>query len=248
MKEDLLNTTNAGVNVIVLLILAALLFLLLRLIRRYLPILPKKEKNRALLRKQTQIIEIAVWVLFICFVIPELTQRNVVFLLLVIFLLIGFIVFYHAYYVKDYVAGVVFRMGHHIDIDDVVTFAGIIGRVKKFNNQNIEIETNSGEIYYIPYSQIKKGIISKLSNTEQSYMFTFTLRMNVADCDVNKVAEIKQYLLTFPSVSTAKPPIVKYAKLEKGVVSLEVSFISLDDERNDIIVESVRNKFKGPNN
>ncbi|MDD4142044.1 MAG: mechanosensitive ion channel [Bacteroidales bacterium] len=222
-------------------IAAIILFFILRLLRKYLPLLPKREKIRRVLKKQIQAIEIIIWALFAFYAIPKFSD-NIPLLIIVLCIVLSFVIFYAWFYIKEYVAGITFRGDVDIKIGDTITFNGITGKIKKLSNQHVEIETDN-EIFYFPYSQILKGTYSKYCNSEQSHICNFTLSLNPAMYDTDTIFEIRKYLLTFPSVATTMEPDIKCVKNEKGFVSLNISFISLDEERNEIIIQHVKEKF-----
>ncbi|MDR2084898.1 MAG: mechanosensitive ion channel [Bacteroidales bacterium] len=239
--EEFLNITSSS---IVLLIIEALaLFIILKLIRKFLPLLPKKEKFRKLLRKHTQIFEIIAWVLFLIHVINKLNNKHLVTQIIIISLLAAAILYFLWFYFRDYINGLIFRTNYNIYLDDYITVNNVSGRVKSFKNKYIELESKNGDIFYVNYSNLMKGVISRRADTEQSSVFSFSIKIFSENYSVNKISEIKKYLLTFPSVSTNKAPVIKVANNTDKHIELNISFVSLDEERNDIVMEAVRDKF-----
>ncbi|MDL2240086.1 mechanosensitive ion channel [Bacteroidales bacterium OttesenSCG-928-K22] len=237
--EEFLSINSS--SIIILILEAILLFFVLRMAVKFLPLLPKKEKIRRLLKKHTQIIEIVVWIIFLIHVITKIS--NIYIQYTIIAALACIILCFLWYYLKDRIIGIIFKTNYNIDIDDYITLNEISGRIKGIKGKYIEVESKNGDIYFINYSDLNKGIFSKQADTEQSSIFSFTIKISTDNYNANKLAEIKKYILTFPSVSTKKAPNIKVAHTNNKHVELTISFISLDEERNDAVMEAVRGKF-----
>jgi len=198
---------GSSISIFWLLILAILLYLLLKLLKKYLPVLPKKEKYRKLFNKQIQAFELIIWVLFISIFTNKILTTNFIISSIIILLLLISVLFFGWFDIKNLVAGISFKLhNNNIKVNDSIKFNEITGIVKEFGKQNIEIETNNGEIYFIPYSKIKENVFCKLSNTEQSYLYEFQIKIATTKFNNNILFDIKKYILTFPSVSMTKEP------------------------------------------
>ena len=239
MNTDKLLSISSS-HILVLILEALAIYVILRLLRKYSPLLPKKEKFRKLLKQRIHLFEIIVWLLFFIHLINNLySVPKIIIQSIVAGIVLGFLWFYF----KDYLVGVIFRINYNIEVDDFVTINNISGRVKNFKSKYIEIETSNGEIFFINYSDVNKSVISKKLDTEQSAVFSFTIKILSDNYTQNKISEIKKYALTFPSVSTQRAPNVRVTQNNGEYIELKISFVSLDEERNDIVMEAIREKF-----
>ncbi len=235
---------SSSVSILGLIVLAILLYFILKFLKKYLPVLPKKEKYRKLFKRQIQAIELIVWFLFISVFAHKIFTTNVIISLIIIILLLIFVIFFGWFEIKNLVAGISFKLHHNIKINDSIKFKDITGVVKEIGNQNLEVETNNGEIYFIPFSKIKENLFCKLSNAEQSYMYVFDIKIATSKYNNSILSDIKKYLLTFSSVSTTKEPNVKIAETTSETTTLTISFVSLDDNNNDKIKMLVKERFE----
>ena len=244
MHHDKIITPNSSLTIATIIVTTIILFILLRFFRSYFHLLPKKEKTREWIKKWTFFIELIIWLIYFAIITPIIYQTNTAFVIFYIIIVSCIILIYSYYFFRDYIAGIIFKLNYRIQIDDIIKIDNTIGRVRRLNSQHIVIESANNEIIYIPYSKIKNNFISKISTNEQSSICSFQISINSSEYNYNTLSAIKRFILTFPLVSTQSEPILNFIKAENSKTIIDISFISLDENKNEIIIESVKNKFE----
>lgn len=220
------------------------LWAIMRMIKKYIPLLPRKEKTRELLRKQTTAFEIVIWLIYLSIIGPHLNDANNTFNIIFLTTIICLIIIISLLFLKDYFAGIIFRNNYNIEENDIIKYNDTIGRIKKIGIINIEIETTNNETVYIPFYKIRNGIISKVSDNEQNHTRSFSFIISSGNLNKDISSSITKTLLSFPTVSTQKLPNVNINHDINSQIIINVTFTSLDDNFDDEIIETIKNKFR----
>lgn len=231
-------------TIIFIILMSLALWAVMRIIKKYIPLLPRKEKTRELLRKQTTAFEIIIWLIYLSIIGPHLSDSNNIFNIIFLTTIICLIIIVSFLFLRDYFAGVIFRNNYNIEENDLIKYNDIIGRIKKIGLINVEIETTNNEIIYIPFYKIRNGIISKISDNEQNHNRSFSFIINSGNLSKDISSNITKMLLSFPTVSTQKLPNVNINHDINSQVIINVTFTSLDDNFDDEIIETIKNKFR----
>lgn len=172
------NILSSGVKIVAILLVAFLVTRLIKLfIVRFLRRFIKKslnfgkiavkvdnEREQTLTKVAVSVINVAVWIIAILTILPEL-GINIGPLLAglgVAGLALGFGA---RSLIQDYLAGLYILLEDHYRVGEQVNISGTTGIVKDFGLRRTVIESSDGAFHYIPNSQINKS--SNLSRKEK---------------------------------------------------------------------------------
>jgi small-conductance mechanosensitive channel len=222
-----------SLSIIWVLVVAALIIALFKLIRTLLPYTGIESENRETIKRYLPIAELASWALFLIWSIQFLFSRG--FLLSIIPVLVFIIiVLYLAWYgLKDIMAGILFKAGSYFQINDYVDVAGISGKVLALKQRVIEIEDSAGRTVVIPYSQVTGKIFLKHYPSHSVLSHSFLLRVpasNITDGLISFIQKMHITILTLPWASHKKEPRIHIEQENQQEVIFNITIYSLDEK------------------
>lgn len=230
-------------EIIGLALIAFMLFIVLKLISKALPYLIKQpERKKAFLRYFT-ISEIIIWILYTIFVIRELSDSNQLysFGLFLLLMVSGFWLLW--YFMKNYISGGVFKLNGKFDINDTVQIDEYQGKIIGLGNHRMELESDNGEIIYIPYTQLADSIIIKLHPGEMVLSHSFTISTAKDKKAEKKEEDIRFEILSMPYSSLKKAPIIKIIHEDAKNFVFELTVYTLEKDYFFKMEQLIRNKF-----
>ena len=193
-------------NIFGIIILSALGYGVLLLIRKYIPLVLKRDRSRKILRIIYPIVELAFWIWVFYAAIPALYEKHFLLGLSAFAVALAVIVWYAWYRLRDYIAGIILRSSQDIREQEIIIIAGSEGKIIKFGSYNLMLETDNGEIVLLPYSCFAGKKIIKKHPSEQVKSFKFILTIQSGKDPVKLISEIKNTVLTQPWSSLKKDP------------------------------------------
>lgn len=240
---DFLDIQFSNIELFGFAIMALLLFFLLKLAEKGLPFLIKNHDNKLKFSRYYNIIEIFVWLGFIIYIIQKLSDSNQIYALglFALFMVVSFWLLW--YYVRSYINGSIFKLNRKFEINDTVQINEYQGKIIEMGKHRLELESDSGEVIYIPYSQLNNAVIVKLHPGEMVLSHSFTISaLN------NQKVELKQQairfdILSLPWSSIKKEPLVKLIHEDKNHLVFEVVIYTLEKEYFFKMEQEIRNKY-----
>jgi len=221
------------------------IFLLLRLLRFLLPPLLHKEKPRRVLSRFFPVAELVVWLIFFSWfaILFSKTEEIYAYVVLAILFLMLFWIF--RYWVKELIAGVVFRSSSHLKVGDILHFEDLKGTIRKFGNYSVDLETQDNQVIFIPYSKLADAvnIISEPTGLSQGY--TFTLVCEKVEEQAELMHKIKATILASPWVSANRTPTIRLANQDSTSLEFEITVYPIDKSFTGKIENLVTEKFAG---
>jgi small-conductance mechanosensitive channel len=224
--------------------IAVVIFLLLKGLFLGFPFIIKNWEKQKSFQKYYGVFEIVVWVLYVIFVIQQFSDSNQLYSigLFLLLMLAGFWILW--YYFKDYVGGGLFRFNSKFDINDSIQVNNYQGKIIKIGKFRLEIESESGEIIYIPYSQLSNAVIVKLHPGEMILSYSFTLSTDKAQLLEEKIQKLKYHILSMPYTSLKKSPQIKLIHEDKKHFVFEIVVFTLEKEFFIKIESQIRREFE----
>lgn len=235
-----------SLSIVWVLVVAALIIALFRLLRNLLPYTGIESENRETIKRYLPVAELASWALFLIWSIQFLFNRG--FLLSIIPVLVFvIIVLYLAWYgLKDIMAGILFKAGSYFQINDYVDVAGISGKVTALKQRVIEIEDSAGRTVVIPYSQITGRIFLKHYPSHSVLSHSFHLRIptaNITNGLIPFIQRIRITILTLPWASHKKEPRIHIEQETPQEVLFNITIYSLDEKYFAMTERFLENEF-----
>jgi len=226
-----------------ILFLAIILFIAIKLAEKLIPFLIKDYEKKRGFKRYFAIIEIFIWIAFTIFAIQKLSDSNQLysFGLFALLMVVGFWILW--FYLRNYISGGVFKINRKFEINDTVQVDEYQGKIKALGNHRLELESESGEIIYIPYSQLSNAVIIKLHPGEKVLSHSFTISTLHEKKPAEIQEDIKYEILSLPWSSIKKEPHVKLIHEDKTHLVYEVIVYTLEKEYLFQMEQKVRSKF-----
>jgi len=224
--------------------IALFLFVMLLIIKRVFPFLVKSHTKKRIFKQYISIVEVGIWLLFILIAIQQLSDSNQLYAmgLFVLLMLSAFWVLWFT--VKDFIAGALFKMNKDFEEKDIIQVDNFEGKIIELGNRIIKIESDSGEVIYIPYSKITRQTIVKVHPGEMVLSHVFTLRtLNKEKADL-LMDKIRFEVLSLPWASIKRPPIVEIIHDDEDGYIFEVKLYSLEKKYFFKMEQEIRKKFE----
>lgn len=224
--------------------IALILFTILYILKRFLPFIIKGHTKKAFLKQYMSIIEIAVWALFIIITIQQLSDSNKLYsyALFLILMLSSFWVLWFS--IKDFIAGALFKMNKDFKEKDIVQIDNFEGKIIELSNRLLKLESDSGEIIYLPYSKLNQQIIIKVHPGEMVLSHTFTISTLKNESINEQIDKIRFEVLSLPWASIKRPPKVEIIHEDEQNYIFEVKLYSLEKQYFFKMEQEIRKKFE----
>jgi hypothetical protein len=221
------------------------LFLVIRLIRFLLPIPLYKEKLRHKSIKVFPVVELIFWLIFLSWFVIIFSKTNELYAFVVLAILLMVLFWISRFWVKDVIAGVIFRSTTRLKVGDQLHVGEIKGIIKTFNNYSLEMETLDNQTIFIPYAKLADAVNIKSDRTGQSKGYTFTL-----DClgpvELNEITDqIKSTILATPWVSVNRMPVITLTSHSEESYLFEITVFPIDNTFAGKIESLVKERFTG---
>jgi len=228
-------------------ILALLLFLVLKALEKGLPYILKQPEKKQILIKYFTIIEIFIWIGFVIFGIQKLSDSNQIYAFALFVMLMIAFVWLLWYFARNYLSGGMFKFNGEFEINDTIQINEYQGKIIGMGSSRLELESESGEVIYIPYNQLSDAVIVKLHPGEMILSHSFTLA-TANNGKINQMQEsIRFEILSLPWSSLKKTPHIKLIHEDKSQLVFEIVVFTLEKEYFFKIEQELRNKFEANN-
>ncbi|MEZ5082549.1 MAG: mechanosensitive ion channel [Bacteroidales bacterium] len=185
-----------------------ILFGFFRFIRFLLPILVKNFKKAPYLLSYLPLVETSGWLFFFSWFTFRFAEIKSIFAW-VLAAVLGILIFWLSkFFIKDLLAGLVFRTSGRFKVGDRIMCDNVKGLVKKFSLNELEVESTDGSTMFIPYSKLTEAINIKSESTDQASSFSFSFEVKRIHSPEITVYEISNFVLSLPWSSIQKNPVV----------------------------------------
>jgi hypothetical protein len=230
--------------IILSLVTGLLLFVFLEGVKRF----AKKNINKkpffSSIIRFMPLIELVTWVIFVIWVIHLFFVKNpylpVVYLIAILILT----TFLSLLLLRDYFAGILIKIRFKIREGQHFETEAISGIVQKANRLYMEIRTDNGYEYKVPYSKIDQGSIrSNLRQTgENETSLSFAITKNIPWEEIQQI--ILEVVLNSPWSSYKKVPVIKKTEEKNDVIQLEIMYKANGETKHkQFLKDSLKAKF-----
>lgn len=205
-----------------------ILFAFFRLIRFLLPILVKNFKKTQSILSYLPIIETSGWLFFFSWFTFRFAEIESIFALVTAGIL-GLIIFWISkFFLKDLIAGLVFRTSGRFNEGDRIKLDGLKGSVRKFGLVELEVESTEGSTLFIPYSTLTEAINMKSEDADQTSAYSFSLELKRTLSQEETVSVIQNFVLSLPWSSIQKNPVVLIREQSEKLFAVDVTAFPVD--------------------
>ena len=229
MLLDITQFSNIAIYKFLFLVL--IIFIFFRVIRFFIPFIVKIKK-REKINKIVLIIEIVSWLIYLFWAIQYFLIKNQLFAIGMFVVLIISLLWLIWFFIRDYIAGISFRMNKNISLNKHIQINDIAGRITAFQNKYLEIETIKNEKIYIPYLKLSKEIyrISEFIEKEADFNNNFRILVSKKENIKDTINKIRTNIIQLPWNSINKEPKIIPITEEKNGIMLDITVFSIDEE------------------
>lgn len=217
------------INYILFVATAVLLFILFRVIHLL------SFRIRGLKRFYSLLVamELSVWMIFLFWLIHYFFGNKSYYNELILVLVITAVILLTWFYIKDVVAGFLFRIAHNPSLGQLLYADEADGVIKEMGSSHLSVEHEGGEIIRVPYSRLLgKSLSLKTADARSASEVVFRIK-NLSSQDHHELEkEIRLTLLQSPWCVPNKPiRIVFLPHPEEGI---EVALHILDKSFTEV--------------
>ena len=214
-------------KIIIVIIAAALIFLIMTIIRLGIKYLVKHKPGLNIQAKIMIVVEFLVWLIFIFKSIDFLFRGKFYFNYLVISLILIGLGFLTWFVIRDIIAGVIFRVKFNLKAGTHISAGNNSGQVMSQNLTFLKIKTNDGLILNIPYSKMISEVITEKGFRGKPEEHILQLRVDLAFGRINAEEAIRNALLRTPWSNLKEEPIIRFVKENDSGYFFEITLFSI---------------------
>ncbi|HBH83971.1 MAG: hypothetical protein A2X05_15230 [Bacteroidetes bacterium GWE2_41_25] len=137
-----------------ILAIALALFLFLRLVSSFVPVLISNKKIRMAFRRIFPVIEMLMWISYIFWASHQMFYHLPVYNLLTGSMIIVITAIFGWYLLRDFISGIILKAENGFEPGQRIISSEASGTIKKSGYRCIEVITSEGEYVKIPYSRL----------------------------------------------------------------------------------------------
>jgi len=219
------------------------LFFMFRLLNWLLPVLIFKKGKRKYAWRYIAIVELLIWTGFLIWSVNFLAGNNQLYAT-GLFVILFVFTFWAAWIgLKDFIAGAIFKINQNLNLNDTIQIGEYSGKVIKFTSNNLVLETESGELIYLPYGSLfgKTLVKSHPAETILNYTFRFEIPR---EAEIQKTADkIYKDVINLPWSSLKKEPQIKPLGETITGFMMEATVFSMEKEYFSEIEKIIKRRY-----
>lgn len=213
------------------------------LLRKALATVRRKSGLLGIINRYFPIIELVFWASFVIWVVDIMFSTSQFFLYF-IFLMItfGFVLFF-LFFVKDYIAGIQLKSRYNLYHSQRFKSSQVSGIIKKLGLLSIELKSDNGSDFKVPYAQIDQKTIEL--NIQEKSGGENIIKVNVAS-NLNEeatVRKISELVINSPWSSHKSNPTIVGSDVENGQKTYKISCITNGVNGGKKLKELVEKEF-----
>ncbi|MCD6367420.1 MAG: mechanosensitive ion channel, partial [Bacteroidales bacterium] len=238
--EQLTKFFSSGYLIFLFLLLSAGVFVILYLIRFFVPLIFAGKINEDRFRKYFTVVEMAVWVMLLLTAAIFFLKHHIVFAAVLFLFLLLLLYWWSRFALRDYLAGLVFKIENRFALGEIIEVAGYKGKIKRFYARNLLVENENGKMILLPYSELM-GVISSPQNISETVLNdSFELTVP-ADRSFEVVTDLlNNYILSLPWTVVKYEPRIKLVQEIDNQYIVKVTVFSFDESYFQLMQKTIR--------
>ncbi len=232
----------SGFDIVLFVVLAIVLFALLRGLRFLLGQLELGRTQREALDRALPVVETFAGLVYLLTAAPMILDENPEYAPLALVVVVGAILWVSWAAIRDVASGLVWRSGQLCREGDYVELEGLEGRVRHIGYRALTLQTPDWDEAILPYSQLSQKAIKRKAVVDGAVRHTFRVIDAGPRPLPEAIARVKRAALVHHWSSALRPPRVDLR--EDGL--LDVTVFALSPEHGPEIETAVREAVARP--
>ncbi len=226
---ELSNYFSSGYLILLFLLATAGIFIVLYILRIFIPLASPGKVNYSKFRKYFTLAEGIIWGLYLLGAFIFFLENYIVFSAILILVMLLLFYWYSRFALRDYIAGLVFKVENRFAPNDIIEVDGQKGKITDFHYRNLEIENENGKMILIPYSMLL-GIISSPQNISETIL-NFSFELNItSEHPYEKMRDLlKKYILSLPWTVLKNEPKIQLIEQNGNNYRVKITLYSFDE-------------------
>jgi hypothetical protein len=212
-------------------------FRLLSFVAGKLNVLPQKMRHQ--IGFLLPIVELVVWVAVLLWMVSAIYVSKNYFVLLSMAILFALLAVPLFYLIRNFIAGIIFRIQNKLMPGMYINLEGIAGVVKRTGHLGLEIEDRQRNIRVIPYYTIRSASILRQGNNPHLEKVTLCFTLPVTGPIRELSNKLQREVLMTPWVAVSQPPAIESISHEEGKIQVDVGVFMPDRSYADLVKERV---------
>ncbi len=208
--------------------IAIILFVILRLVSSYFPVLIGKRKIKKFFLQVFPVVQMFFWMAYAFWAFDQLFHRMEVYPILTGSLIVLMVSLIGWYFLRDFVSGIILKAENALETGQQIQTAEFSGTLKKLGYRTLEIANSEGECVKIPYRLLTGQKIVKLSETGNWTEQIIMLKIS-SDFPPEKIQSmLKIRILEMPWIVTDSKIKIVITRDEAGsyIAKIQLSLLS----------------------
>lgn len=183
--------------------------------------------------------ELGLWIFYIFWVVSHFLYTKSYYNELVLVLVVAVVILLVWYYIKDIVAGFVFKIRHNPRPDQILHSPEGEGVIRKLSSSQVLVEAGGRNILRIPYSKLLgKGLSLETADTHSACEAILFFEMEQGKEPTELKRKIRMDLLQSPWCVPSRPIRIEF--LSEPKYGIEVTLYLLDKTYTEIVKEKMK--------
>ena len=209
---------------------AVVLFLTLRLVSFYFPVLSGKRNIRKIFLKIFPVTQMLLWVAYTFWAFDQLFIGMAAYPILTGSLIILLVGLFGWYFLRDFVSGIILKAENAFETGQQIQTAQVSGTIKKLGYRSMEVVTSEGERVKIPFSLLTSQKIVKPAETSNWTEQLIRLKISSAIPSETIHDMLKIRILEMPWIVSDNSIKLKITRDESGFYLAEIHLHLLSAE------------------
>lgn len=232
-------------KIIIVVLIGIIIYVLLKILNTVYIYINKKYTKWTRKLNFIPALEFITWLIFIFWSIDYLFKNKMYYQYLVISIVIIVVVFLAWFVVKDFIAGIVFKVQNDLQENNNIQFGKIAGTIKSQHLTHMKIETSTGQLIKIPYSRLNQEVISEISDsiTYEEFKFKVTTNKTLSKQDTEE--NIRFLVINSPWSNFNKSPVIKLISDNENTFTFDILVNTLNNKHMRQVEKSVSEQLSG---
>lgn len=220
-------------------IVIAVVYLLLKLVKRYLFVVVKREDWNRRIEAAWPRIDTSIWIGtgFLLLIYMLNNSFLITLVMLAVVLVIG------GKYWRDIINGVIIKFEHKIADGDFFTNAQYKGVITQLGARGLQIRMDGGEVAFVPYRSLNEYKIRKIDGALKSELNSVLLSVKPSIPIDAAMATIKRIVLEIPYTNLTQAVKIEVVELTKESSILRVLVHTPNFETGKLLELELRNQM-----
>jgi small-conductance mechanosensitive channel len=224
------------------LVAGVIILVIFRLFRYLLPLLFARKQGKTRILRVLPLVEAPVWAIYLSWYTFRFAEIRSVYAFVVIGVLLVVIFWISRFFLRDLIAGIIFRAFGRFRQGEVIVHKKFKGNIKEFGFLSLEVETADGQSVFIPYSALAGSASIKQESADQAAAYNFSFQLDAVAPREETIGSIREFVVTLPWSSMHKMPMVTMRKGEDGPLA-EVTAYPLEKSFGKKIEQHTASRF-----